>query len=74
MNNSDVVIIGAGPAGLACAASMGARGAERHRVGKDGGLNPYKRIFDCLQGEQARRQLSRQSCSIVSPKSATKDR
>ncbi len=26
MNNSDVIIIGAGPAGLACAASMGARG------------------------------------------------
>jgi cation diffusion facilitator CzcD-associated flavoprotein CzcO len=49
MNHSDVIIIGAGPAGLACAASMGARGLSATVLEKENAVGSvWRRHYDRL--------------------------
>src|ERR1022692_4307859 len=49
MNSSDVIIIGAGPAGLACAASMGARGLKATVLEKENTVGSvWRRHYDRL--------------------------
>ena len=49
MNNSDVIIVGAGPAGLACAASMGALGLNATVLEKENTVGSvWRRHYDRL--------------------------
>jgi cation diffusion facilitator CzcD-associated flavoprotein CzcO len=49
MNNSDAIIIGAGPAGLACAASIGALGLDATVLEKANSVGPvWRRHYDRL--------------------------
>jgi hypothetical protein len=49
MNNSDVIIVGAGPAGLACAASMDARGLNATVLEKENTVGSvWRRHYDRL--------------------------
>ena len=49
MNNSDVIIIGAGPAGLTCAASMGAQGLNATVLEKENTVGSvWRRHYDRL--------------------------
>jgi cation diffusion facilitator CzcD-associated flavoprotein CzcO len=56
MNNSDVIIVGAGPAGLACAASMGARGLNVTVLEKENTVGSvWRRHYDRLHLHTDRR-------------------
>lgn len=49
MNNSDVIIVGAGPAGLACAACMGVRGLNAKVLEKENTVGSvWRRHYDRL--------------------------